>query len=61
MTSLKNRDVFVRDPKATTIPNNGWAKIIEPETIKEWDVLRYELDNFVCEGEYERGLEPVMN
>ena len=58
---LTNREVFVRDPLATTLPNDGVAKVAEPQTPQEWDVLRYELSRFVCEGEYERGLERILS
>lgn len=55
-----NREVFVRDPLKTTIPNNGVSKLGEPSTPQEWEVLRYELANFVCEGEYQRGLDKIL-
>src|SRR6266571_2029491 len=57
----KNRDVFLVDPTTYTIPNNGVAKVIDPRTPEEWSVLRYELENFVCEGEYQRGLSLVLS
>jgi len=50
-----NREVFSTDPTTTTIPNEGVTKVLEPQTPKEWEVLRYELTHFVCKGEYERG------
>jgi len=56
-----NRDVFLRDPTSLTIPNLGVAKIGEPRTPAEWDVLRFELESFVCEGEYARGLETILS
>src|SRR5712692_8695645 len=58
---IKNRDVFLVDPTTYTIPNNGVAKVIDPRTPEEWSVLRYELENFVCEGEYQRGLSLVLS
>lgn len=58
---IKNRDVFYIDPTSYTIPNNGVAKVIDPRTPEEWDVLRYELVHFVCEGEYQRGLSLVLS
>ena len=57
---LKNRDVFLVDPTTYTIPNNGVAKVIDPRTPEEWDVLRFELEHFVCEGEYKRGLAHIL-
>lgn len=57
----KNRDVFLEDPTTYTIPNNGVTQVIDPRTPEQWDVLRYELKNFVCEGEYQRGLSLVLS
>src|SRR6266699_3259158 len=57
----KNRDVFLVDPTTYTIPNNGVAKVIDPRTPEEWDVLRYELEHFVCVGEYQRGLSLILS
>lgn len=56
-----NKDVFLEDPTTQQIPNLGVAKVEEPTTPEEWDVLRYELSHFVCEGEYERGLERILS
>lgn len=55
-----NKDVFLTDPTDRQIPNLGVAKIEQPETTEEWEVLRYELESFVCEGEYERALERIL-
>jgi hypothetical protein len=52
--------VFIEDPTTQQIPNLGVAKVEEPTTPEEWEVLRYELSHFVCEGEYERGLERIL-
>ncbi len=56
-----NRDVFFTDPLKRTIPNNGVAKVVDPTTPEQWSVLRYELETFVCEGEYQRGLERILD
>lgn len=61
MSDLKNRDVFARDPTTWSIPNLGVTKVGPPNTPEEWDVLRYELENFVCDGEYATGLERVLS
>src|SRR6266568_5619106 len=58
---IKNRDFFLEDPTTYTIPNNGVTKVIDPRTPEEWDVLRYELKNFVCKGEYQHGLSLVLS
>jgi hypothetical protein len=57
--TLRNIDVLSKDPK-TPIPNQGVAKVGRPTTSAEWDVLRFELQNFVCEGEYARGLDRIL-
>ena len=59
--TVTNRELFHRDPRATKIPNDGVAKVVRPETEQQWDVLKWELKSFVCEGEYERGLERILN
>src|SRR5690242_12229776 len=58
---LTNRMLFVKDPLTTTIPNDGVAKVGEPQSQQEWDVLRYELTSFVCEGEYRNGLDRILS
>ena len=56
-----NREIFYRDPTDTKIPNDGVAKVIRPETDQQWDVLRWELRSFVCDGQYARGLERILD
>jgi hypothetical protein len=55
-----NRELFVEDPTQYQIPNLGVAKVVEPTTPEELEVLRYELSHFVCEGQYERGLHEIL-
>jgi hypothetical protein len=57
----QNRQFFVQDPTTAKIPNDGVAKVVRPETDHQWDVLKWELRSFVCEGEYERGLERILD
>ncbi len=55
-----NRELFLEDPSAKDIPNLGVAKVGQPDDERSWGVLEYELRSFVCEGEYERGLERIL-
>ncbi|NWF82102.1 MAG: BREX system P-loop protein BrxC [Chloroflexi bacterium] len=56
-----NRNVFLNDPTKASIPNEGFAQVGAPETEQQWEVLKYELRSFVCEGEYLRGMERVLH
>src|SRR5439155_27208159 len=39
----------------------GFAQVGRPETDQQWSVLRWELHSFVCEGQYARGLERILD
>ena len=49
------RDVLLYDPLSRPIPNDGVAEVSQEET------LTYELESFVCEGQYAQGLERILN
>ena len=55
-----NRSVFVQDPTGFVIPNDGVARVGMPSTEKQWATLRWELQSFVCDGEYRVGLERIL-
>jgi hypothetical protein len=59
--TITNRELFYRDPTQTKIPNDGFAQVVWPETEQQWDVLRWELHSFVCDGQYARGLERILD
>jgi len=56
-----NREIFAVDPTTRSIPNDGVAKVVEPRTPTEYEVLRYELSSFVCDGEYRQGMERILS
>lgn len=63
---MKNRDVYEKDPLTNTLLNQGVAKVNVPETDPDgearWlETLRFELTNFVCEGQYEEGLNRILS
>jgi hypothetical protein len=59
--SLLNKEVFAVDPTGRTLPNDGVTALDAPKTPEEWNVLKYELEQFVVEGEYREGLRRVLN
>lgn len=56
-----NNEVFTRPPLTFEIPNDGVTKVDRPDDSKRWTVLEYELTSFVCEGEYEHGMERILS
>jgi len=58
---MKNREVFQRDPAIATLPNDGVVAVIEGRTEKEQAALRFELEHFVCEGQYHKGLVRILD
>jgi len=50
-------DVFQKDPRQNILQNQGVAKVSDVAEA----TLRYELDNFVCDGEYARGLDRILS
>lgn len=57
---MKNRELFQRDPAVTKLMNDGVAAVTEATTDKEVETLRYELEHFVCEGQYKDGLVRII-
>ena len=57
---MNNRDIFARDPKVHKLQNDGVANVTEGTTENEVVTLRYELEHFVCEGQYEDGLIRIL-
>jgi hypothetical protein len=55
-----NRDVFDKDPLTWSMKNNGVAAVAESADAANDEVLQYELRTFVCEGEYGRGLQKIL-
>jgi hypothetical protein len=57
---MKNREIFQRDPAVTKLLNDGVAAVTEAFSDKEIETLRYELEHFVCEGQYREGLIRIL-
>lgn len=52
----KNRDLFIKDPLSWDLANQGVSKNNDTNL----DTLRYELETFVCDGEYKTGLSRIL-
>lgn len=57
---MKNRQLFQHDPAVSKLLNDGVAAVREAASDKEIETLRYELEHFVCEGQYEDGLIRIL-
>lgn len=53
---MTNQDIYLRNPKDRKLVNEGVASVND---LKE-EVLRYELETFVCDGQYEKGMEDIL-
>ncbi|WP_223259776.1 BREX system P-loop protein BrxC [Ralstonia pseudosolanacearum] len=61
MTTMLNRDIYNKPPKENRLVNNGVAEVSEDHSEAAQDILRYELETFVCDGQYEKGLETILD
>jgi len=58
---MTNRDLYFRDPTTLELLNNGVSKVSEiGHDEGQGKTLRFELQNFVCDGEYARGMERIL-
>jgi hypothetical protein len=56
-----NRELYFRDPTTIELLNNGVSKVSEiGRDERQIKTLRFELETFVCDGEYARGLERIL-
>ena len=56
-----NRELYFRDPTTIELLNNGVSKVSEiGHDERQIKTLRFELETFVCDGVYARGLERVL-
>src|SRR5260370_35452638 len=58
---MTNRELYSRDPTTLELLNNGVSKVSEiGHDERQIKTLRLELETFVCDGEYARGLERIL-
>ncbi|HEV3342284.1 MAG TPA: BREX system P-loop protein BrxC [Pirellulales bacterium] len=58
---MTNRELYAKDPRTHTLLNQGVAKVTSGQTDPELETLRYELENFVCDGQYADGLGRILS
>ncbi|PUE48980.1 hypothetical protein B9Z47_05545 [Limnohabitans sp. 2KL-1] len=56
-----NRDIYNKAPQDNRLVNNGVAEVSEDHSEAAQSILRYELETFVCDGQYEKGLETILD
>lgn len=56
MTTMLNRELFIKDPLSWRVANDG----VSSNNVEDLDTLRYELETFVCQGEYQSGLTKML-
>ena len=57
---MLNNEIYVKAPETNRLVNNGVAEVSEDHSEAAMHVLRYELETFVCDGQYEKGLEKIL-
>ena len=57
---MKNRDIYQKDPATQKLINEGVASVNDEKTSQALAVLRYELETFVCDGQYEKGMSHIL-
>ncbi len=51
---MLNKEIYAKDPLANKLANNGVAEVKDDTSEQALETLRYELETFVCDGEYEK-------
>jgi len=53
---IKNYELFIDNPIHKSLLNDGVAEVADDFSDEKLELLRYELQTFVCEGQYEKGM-----
>lgn len=57
---MKNREIYLKDPVTRKLVNEGVASVNDDRTQQAMDVLRYEIETFVCDGQYKKGMAHIL-
>ena len=58
---MNNRDIYQKNPATRKLVNEGVASVNDEKTSQALAVLRYELETFVCDGQYEKGMSHMLD
>ena len=58
---MLNREIYQLDPTLNRLENNGVAEVKDDQSVQALKTLRYEIETFVCDGEYEAGLDKILS
>ena len=58
---MNNREIYQKNPANRKLVNEGVASVNDEKTSQALAVLRYELETFVCDGQYEKGLSHMLD
>jgi len=58
---MKNREIYQKDPSLRKLANQGVASVNDDKTVEALEVLRYELETFVCDGQYKKGMAHILD
>lgn len=57
---MNNREIYTKDPSTRKLVNEGVANVNDDLSDEALNVLRYELETFVCDGQYAKGMEHIL-
>jgi hypothetical protein len=57
---MQNRNIYQKDPSSRKLVNEGVANVNDETSKEAFAVLRYELETFVCDGQYEKGMAHIL-
>jgi hypothetical protein len=57
---MLNKEIYVKPPQENRLVNNGVAEVSEDHSKAALEILKTELESFVCDGQYEKGIETIL-
>lgn len=58
---MLNSDIYKKNPVTRKLVNEGVASVNDDKTSQALSVLRYELETFVCDGQYQKGMAHILD